>query len=213
MFCRTPFFYAIMTSAIDRIYGVNMAKPVKLDNGTSFKTQTEAKKYFKSILNSSSPEKTFTPSDDEFSNILALYKRHPEFYWKTKDASQIREFVIRNSGQFHTKCFHVVHHDGSLADWSYTTAISSQPKNQFQCFMDGARSLLESSSYSFRDADFKTKCVNFIESKGFTTDTFPSNWISTPDKLQYRSNLTDDISGDFVNWYEKNKSQDLSKFT
>ncbi|RMZ61524.1 DUF3223 domain-containing protein, partial [Vibrio anguillarum] len=60
-----------------------MAKPVELANGTSFKTQTEAKKYFKSILNSSRPEKTFTPSEDEFSNILALYKRHPEFHWKT----------------------------------------------------------------------------------------------------------------------------------
>lgn len=183
-----------------------MAKPVELANGTSFKTQTEAKKYFKSILNSSRPEKTFTPSEDEFSNILALYKRHPEFHWKTKDASQIKEFVIKSSGQFHTKCFHVVHHDGSLSDWSYITAISSQPKSQFQCFIDGARFLLESSSYSFRDADFKAKCVSFIESKGFTTDTFPSSWISTPDKLQYRSNLTDDVSRDFVNWYEKNKS-------
>ncbi|MBF4443364.1 DUF3223 domain-containing protein, partial [Vibrio anguillarum] len=58
MFCRTPLPYAIMTSAINRTYGVNMAKPVELANGTSFKTQTEAKKYFKSILNSSRPEKT-----------------------------------------------------------------------------------------------------------------------------------------------------------
>lgn len=184
---------------------MDMAKPVELANGTSFKTQSEAKKYFKSILNSSSLDKTFTLNDKEFSSILALYKRHPEFHWKTRDVSQIKEFTIKNSGQFHTKCFHVVHHDGSLADWSYITAISSQLKTQFQCFMDGARLLLESSSYNFRDADFKAKCISFIESQGFNIDTFPSNWISTPDKLQYRSSLTNDISRDFVNWYERNK--------
>ncbi|HIF9173768.1 TPA: DUF3223 domain-containing protein [Photobacterium damselae] len=181
-----------------------MAKPVELVNGTSFKTQSEAKKYFKSILNSSEFEKTITPNDDEFSNILALYKRHPEFHWKTKDAIQIKEFVIKDSGQFNTKCFHAVHHDGSLADWSYITAINCHSKSQFQCFMDGARSLLESRSYNFRDADFKTKCISFIEYQGFTKDAFPSNWVSTPDKLQYRSSLTQDISKDFVNWYEKN---------
>lgn len=182
-----------------------MAKPVELVNGTSFKTQSEAKTYFKSILNSSPLDKAFAPHDEEFSNILALYKRHPEFHWKTKDVSQIKEFIIKNSGQFHTRCFHVVHHDGSLADWSYQTAISSQLKSQFQCFMDGARSLLESRSYSFRDEGFKTKCISFIESRGFAIDTFPSNWISRPGKLQYRSSLTDDISKDFVNWYEKNE--------
>lgn len=184
---------------------MDMAKSVELANGTSFKTQSEAKKYFQSILNSSSPDKTFTPNDIEFSNILALYKRHPEFHWRTKDTSLIKEFIIKNSGQFHTKCFHVVHQDGSLADWSYITAISSQLKSQFQCFMDAARALLESSSYRFRDADFKAKCVSFIESQGFTTDTFPSNWISTPDKLQYRSSLSIDISEDFISWYEKHK--------
>lgn len=182
-----------------------MAKSVELANGTSFKTQSEAKKYFQSILNSSSPDKTFTPNDIEFSNILALYKQHPEFHLKTKDTFLIKEFIIKNSGQFHTKCFHVVHQDGSLADWSYITAISSQLKSQFQCFMDAARALLESSSYRFRDADFKAKCVSFIESQGFTTDTFPSNWISTPDKLQYRSILSIDISENFINWYEKHK--------
>jgi len=181
-----------------------MAKPFELSNGTSFKTQSEAKKYFKSILDSSPYEKTFTPHDKEYSNILALYQRHPEFHLKTKNLSQIKEFKIKNSGQFNTKCFHTVHHDGSLADWSYPTAISSKPKTKFQCFMDGARALLESSSYSFRDTDFKAKCISFIESQGFTTDTFPSNWISKPEKLQYRSSLTDEISKDFVIWYEKN---------
>jgi len=182
-----------------------MAKPVVLANGTSFKTQSEAKKYFKHILNSSPFGKTFAPHDEEFSNILALYKRHPEFHWKTEDESQIKEFTIKSSGQFNTRCFHVVHHDGSLADWSYKTAISSQLKSQFQCFMDGARFLLESRSYSFRDADFKTKCISFIESRGFDSDSFPSNWISRPEKLQYRSSLTADISKDFVTWYEKNE--------
>ncbi|MCG9755791.1 DCL family protein [Shewanella insulae] len=182
-----------------------MAKRVELANGTSFKTQSEAMRYFKFILNSSPLDKTFTPHDEEFSNILALYKQHPEFHWKTKDVTQVKEFMIKSSGQFHTKCFHVVHHDGSLADWSYKTAISMQLKTQFQCFMDGARSLLETSSYSFRDADFKAKCVSFIESKGFTIDTFPTNWISSPEKLQYRSSLTADVSEDFVDWYEKNR--------
>ncbi|WP_017216135.1 DUF3223 domain-containing protein [Pseudoalteromonas sp. NJ631] len=182
-----------------------MAKPVVLANGTMFKTQTEAKAYFSTILNSSCSGKRFTPNDEEFSNILALYQRHPEFDWKTRDISDIKEFTIKNSGEFNTKCFHVVHFDGSIADWSYVSAISSRAKSQFQCFIDGARSLLESSSYSFRDADFKDKCTIFIESQGFTTDNFPSSWISAPERLQYRSSLTNDIASQFVIWYEKNK--------
>ncbi|EMJ5970528.1 TPA: DUF3223 domain-containing protein [Proteus mirabilis] len=181
-----------------------MAKPVELDNGTFFKTQSEAKKYFKSILNSSNSDMTIASYDEEFSNILALYKRHPEFHCKTEDISQIKEFIVKDSGQFHTRCFHVIHHDGSIADWSYLSALSTQLKSQFECFIDGARALLESSSYRFRDESFKNKCTDFIISRGFTVGNFPSEWVSEPGKLQYRSSLTICISKDFVNWYKQN---------
>lgn len=181
-----------------------MAKPVELDNGTLFKTQSEAKKYFKSILNSSNSDVTITTHDEEFSNILALYKRHPEFHWKTANIAQIKEFIIKDSGQFHTRCFHVIHHDGSIADWSYLSALSTQLKSQFECFIDGAKNLLESSSYRFRDENFKKKCADFIISRGFAVDNFPSEWVSKPGKLQYRSSLTISISKDFINWYKQN---------
>ncbi|MCO7051414.1 DCL family protein, partial [Proteus terrae] len=110
---------------------------------------------------------------------------------------------IKNSGQFNTRCFHVIHHDGSIADWSYLLALSVQLKSSFECFVDGAKALLESSSYRFRDENFKNKCADFIISQGFTVDTFPSEWISKPGKLQYRSSLTSCISTNFINWYKK----------
>lgn len=205
MHCSIVFHNAIMVTAIDCTYGVYMAKPVQLANGTCFKTQSEAKSHFKAILNANRHQAAITPHDEEFSDVLALYKQHPEFHWKTKDEHNVKEFIIKNTGQFKTRCFHVVHHDGSLADWSYITAISGQLKSQFECFADGARHLLSSGSYEFRDPNFKVKCISFIESRGFTINSIPSKWISAPDKLQYHSSLTECISKEFVDWYERNE--------
>ncbi|MEJ6534696.1 DUF3223 domain-containing protein [Pseudoalteromonas lipolytica] len=178
-----------------------MAKPITLSNGISFNSQTEAIEYFKKVLNS---ETEIARNHPEFSNILALYTRHPEFEWKSVSEDNVERFSIRSSGQFNTKCFHAIHYSSSEdADWSYVTAIKSKAKSNFQCFTDAARSLLESSEYKFRDPNFTFKCRAFIEEQGFSQDSFPNEWVSKPAKLQYRSTLSSVISSRFVDWYLK----------
>ncbi|KPH95155.1 hypothetical protein AMS58_07295 [Pseudoalteromonas porphyrae] len=178
-----------------------MAKPIQLQSGISFQTQSQAIEYFKKILNT---ETVISRSHPEFANVLALYLRHHEFTLKSGSEDNINMFCIKNTGQFNTKCFHAIHFDDSTdADWSYKSAITAKEKTNFQCFTDAARSLLESSEYKFRDKDFTYKCEKFIEGCDYKVDNFPSSWISKPDKLQYRSSLTKAISGRFIDWYEK----------
>ncbi|GAB1111126.1 MAG: hypothetical protein SwBeaMacB_17620 [Shewanella algae] len=182
-----------------------MAKKIELGNGTSFKSQKEATLYFQNILHSDTCEVLIPREHPSFSDVLSLYKRHPEFFDKSTSEERIKEFLIKNSGQYHTRCFHSVHYDGSISDWSYKTAITGTPKSLFQSFTDAARSLLESSEYKFRDACFSKKCRLFIESKGYSIESFPKEWISKPAQLQYRAELTDFISVEFICWYERNK--------
>ncbi|MEZ8391560.1 MULTISPECIES: DUF3223 domain-containing protein [Vibrio] len=181
-----------------------MAKPVDLENGTCFKTQSQAIAYFKGILNSEKKQETrYSNAHPLFSDLLALYRRHPEFSMKS-GGLEVQEFIAKNSGQYNTRCFHALHIDGSEADWSYKAAVNSQGKSRFQCFTDAARYLLESSSSNFRDSNFSLNCKKFLEFRCVTQDSIPDDWVSSPEKLQYRSTLSNHISKDFIQWYEKN---------
>ncbi|KXJ57382.1 MAG: hypothetical protein AXW17_03200 [Colwellia sp. Phe_37] len=177
-------------------------KPIILENGTNFLTQKETIEYFKDLLDSISLGNSLTPEHAAYSNLLSLYKRHPEFEFKSRNEENVLYFLIKNSGQYNTKCFHAVHADGSQADWSYKTAINSKGKTVFQCFVDGARHSLEMESPRFRDADFTNKCKQFINLLGIEESTIPNDWVSQPDKVQYRSILKEPIKTQFKTWYK-----------
>lgn len=174
--------------------------PVILGNGREFATQKEATAFFKDILNSK-PER-ITTDHKNHSDVMALYKRHPEFENKSKSEENIQYFLVKNSGEFNTICFHAVHKDGSQTDWSYNSAIKNKGKSKFQCFVDAARHDLELKMEHFRDDDFTKKCRKFLEQKGVTEASFPDNWVSEPKNSQYRASLLEPIKSNFVTWYE-----------
>lgn len=180
------------------------SKPITLENGKNFHTQKIAIDYFKELLDSTLTTIKVTPDHVTYSDLLSLYKRHPEFEFKSCNEANIIYFTVKNTGQFNTKCFHAVHSDGSEADWSYKTAIKSKEKTVFQCFVDGARYSLEMEFPRFRDGDFTNKCKQFVNLLEVKESSIPNEWISEPDKVQYRSTLKDPIKAQFKNWYKKN---------
>jgi hypothetical protein len=177
---------------------------VTLENGKHFTTKTAAIDYFKDILNTVRFETLLNSDHQSFSDLISLYKRHPEFELKSEYEANIVGFIVKNSGQFNTKCFHTVHRDNSLADWRYKSAIDGEHKTIFNCFVDAARFSLEVKHFHFRDKDFTNKSKAFLNLFEIDESSIPENWISQPNKLQYRSSLMEPIKTKFVSWYEDN---------
>jgi hypothetical protein len=183
--------------------------PIILANGKSFSFQNEALDFFKDLLNSFNVGDVISREHASFSDIYSLYMRCPELELKSGCIENVISFSVANSGQFNSKCFHSHHKDGSIADWSYSTAVKSKLKSVFACFSDGARYSLENKNYIFRDNDFTKKCMQFIESMGYHSKDIPELWISKPEKIQYRSVLNEPIKTQFITWYTKNHSDNL----
>ena len=174
---------------------------IVLDNGREFTTQKKATEYFKNILNSAVSEVTIHTEHPSFLDLISLYKRHPQFESKSICESNIIGFVVKNSGQFNTRCFHVIHKDKSIDDWSYPTAIKSKTKTVFECFVDAARYGLENKYPKFRDKNFTAKCRSFISAYD-EDNLLLSNSVSKAGTLQYRSTLNEPYKTQFINWYE-----------
>lgn len=138
-------------------------RSILLDNGKEFSTQKEATEYFKNILNSAVLEVKIHKEHPSFSDLISLYKRHPEFELKSSHESNVLGFLVKNSGQFNTRCFHALHKDRTLADWSYTSAIKNKGKTLFECFVDAARNSLENRYPRFRDEKFTSKCRDYLK--------------------------------------------------
>jgi hypothetical protein len=175
--------------------------PIELENGRIFTTLTEATEFFRKILHS--PKQRINKNDEEYSDLMALYKRHPEFESKSKSEENILYFSIKDSGEYNSKCFHSVHNDGSQTDWSFKTALTGKPKTKFQRFVDGARHSLEMETNRFRDDDFSAKCKHFLKERGYSVDDFPAGWVSESMNSQYRATLLGSVKGEFLDWYEK----------
>lgn len=174
--------------------------PIALDNGRVFKTQKEATEFYRSILYSS--KKRINRNDAEYSDVMALYKRHPEFENKSKNEDNVLYFLIKESGEFGSQCFHAVHNDGSQTDWSFPKAISNKASTKFQCFTDGARHALELQTDRFRDSEFSKKCEKFLQERGYSIDDFPQDWVNKPMNSQYRATLLGPTKEEFVAWYK-----------
>jgi hypothetical protein len=174
---------------------------IRLDNGKEFATQKEATAFFKDILNSTISK--ITKDNEHYSNIMALYKRHPEFETKSKSEDNILCFIIKDSGEYNTKCFHAVHKDGNQTDWSYISAIKNKGKSKVQCFIDAARHSLELEIPHFRNNDFTNKCIQFLKENSFSENAFPEDWVSKATNSQYRATLLEPIRSDFIAWYKE----------
>lgn len=175
--------------------------PVCLDNGRQFDTQKEATAFFRNILHSGLIK--ITKNNEEYSDLMALYKRLPEFESKSQTEENVQYFIIKNSGEYNSKCFHAVHQNGSQTDWSLKTAIINKDKSRFQCFTDAARHVLELEIPDFRDNDFTNKCRNFLKERSLSENNFPEIWVSKSENSQYRAMLLEPVKSDFVAWYRE----------
>jgi len=183
-----------------------MAKknPITLENGRTFESQGECLKHFKALLNSFNVGTEIKTDHESYSDIYHLYLRLPELLLKSISVDNIAYFTVENSGQYNSKCFHTIHNDGSIADWSYKTAVTCKLKSKFECFSDATRYKLEKEVYKFRDDEFAKRCIIYLSSKGYNAKNFPENWILPPEKLQYRSIIVESIQNDFSSWYKEN---------
>lgn len=179
---------------------MSRGKPVYLENGTEFNTKSKCIEYFQNILNNNTEIKQDNPN---FSDVICLYTRHPEFEQKSLDKDNIEYFKIKNSGEYNTICFHAIHIDGSETDWSYKIAIDGENRSNFHNLVDGCRKALELEEKYFRDRSFSLKIEEFIAIKSCTKENFPFNdWVFPPQNSQYRAYLQEPFKTEFLTWYK-----------
>ncbi|MCK5490877.1 MAG: DUF3223 domain-containing protein, partial [Candidatus Pacebacteria bacterium] len=68
--------------------------PVQLDNGKEFSTQKDAIAFFKDLLHSEISK--ITNDRKNYSDIMALYKRHPEFEIKSSNEENVQYFIVKD---------------------------------------------------------------------------------------------------------------------
>ena len=109
-----------------------MAKPVKLSNGKTWKTQTAAKAHFKEILNGLTDGDRIT-EESHHSDLAALVQAYdislPED--SRKAGKGIDHFYKDRDKEYNgmTSCFYVSRIDHTSIDFSYLRAVEVASKN------------------------------------------------------------------------------------
>ena len=89
-----------------------------------FRTKTEAQAEIRRILNGVQLGDALTGADGQLIADLLYSGRHPEATGKIGNG--IRHIVVRGASHG-TRCFWIVHNDGTEADFSYVTAMNGRP--------------------------------------------------------------------------------------
>ncbi|NIF53319.1 DUF3223 domain-containing protein [Burkholderia sp. Ax-1724] len=95
-------------------------KRVVLDS-ISFDNQSQAKGFFKEMLNRYIPGERVSPEDS--AHLEGLFRRHPAY--ATKVGSGISYFEVM-PGDYGTQCFCAVRTDGSKEDFSYIRCVTQR---------------------------------------------------------------------------------------
>lgn len=116
-----------------------------------FKTQKEATKFFKDMLNRYRDNETVNNEDYEI--LLNLIERHPEA--EQKIGCGIKRFY-RAQTDMPTSCFWLEREDGTCTDFSYGSCVRAKGKTLFQEFMEACRDavkddLIETKNTYFSD--------------------------------------------------------------
>jgi hypothetical protein len=97
------------------------AKPVVLQT-RSFRTQTEAKEFFASMLDRYQPGDRVAAQDAQ--DLEALLQRHAQR--SEKVGVGIDHFIVDESDMYGSWCFFIVRVDGTLIDFSYRHCIDGR---------------------------------------------------------------------------------------
>jgi len=90
----------------------------------NFKSKTEITSYYKTMLNSYFLGETVSASD--FNELFELLRFHHGY--DIKVAKGIRNIKVDRM-MYNTRCFHIIHDDGSCIDFSYIECIKGIKKN------------------------------------------------------------------------------------
>lgn len=99
-----------------------------------FRTQKEATKFFKDMLNKYQDNETVNNGDHEI--LLNLIERHPEA--EQKIGCGIKRFY-RAPTDMGTSCFWLEREDRTYTDFSYGSCVKARGKTLFQEFMEACR--------------------------------------------------------------------------
>jgi hypothetical protein len=130
-----------------------MKKPIQIGEH-SFKTKSEAIKFYKDILNSYQEGDELINSD--FEMVFNLLKNHPDS--ERKIGCGIEKIVVENGG-YNYNCFHLVRQDSSKEDFSYRKCISGEP-NDFSLFSQACRKAVEDDLKEIKQKYFKENSKN-----------------------------------------------------
>lgn len=95
-------------------------KQVVLDS-MSFDNQSQAKEFFRAMLNRYIPGERISPDDSQ--HLGSLFKRHPEY--ATKLGSGVDYFEVMPA-DYGTQCFCAVRTDGSKEGFSYIKCVTQK---------------------------------------------------------------------------------------
>lgn len=90
-------------------------------NSISFNNQSQAKEFFREMLNRYIPGERVSAEDEI--HLGSLFKRHPKYAGKV--GLGVEHFEVM-PGDYGTQCFCVVRMDGSKEDFSYIRCITQK---------------------------------------------------------------------------------------
>jgi hypothetical protein len=115
----------------------------------SFATQSEAKEFFKEMLNRYRPGDTVEEGDSL--DLAAVLERHPEYAQKL--GCGIERFEVMMTDHC-TQCFRIIREDGTETDVSYLSCVTGKPPTQKQEVSKAFRRVVRVDLFRARDRFF-----------------------------------------------------------
>ena len=113
----------------------DMAKQPVILPSKQFSSKTEAKSYFREMLNRYEDNKTITGEDERL--LYEVLLRHPEL--EQKSVFNIKRFFKAKAKDYPTKCFHFERMNGETTDFSFPYCIDAKKRTPAQNFYNACR--------------------------------------------------------------------------
>jgi hypothetical protein len=144
--------------------------PVVLPSRT-FRTKTEARDFFTTMLNRYSDGDDIDSTDGQY--LFEVIQRHPEV--NEKEGVGIKRFYRDKSDSHPTSCFHLERHDGCTTDFSIPTCISGNEPTLETGFYKACREAVSHTLYSEKKNLFlngNVECFKTGELVGLTESEY-----------------------------------------
>lgn len=118
-----------------------------------FRSQKVALEYVRAILRKNGAWSMITPENHDFSFMINLFERHPDFDYKR--GCGISKFaVVRNPFVPKHLCVDIIREDGTRVDISFVTAVSGKKKSLNSMWAGALRREVVEQVLFFREVNF-----------------------------------------------------------